>query len=74
MREVLKKTGWFALFWYFVTAVITYVVPNPHKEPVVYLIVFCGVTMVSLMAFVVFWVPYDIDREIKERKDKKHRS
>ncbi len=71
MFNVCKNTFWIFIVTYVIALGITYFFPNPHKQDIVYLLVFCGTTIFNLLVFLGFFTVYDIEREIQERKNER---
>lgn len=71
MIKVFLHTFCVSIVTYVIALGITYLFPNPHKQDIIYLLVFCGTTIFNLLVFLGFFTVYDIEREIKERKNER---
>lgn len=71
MFNVCRNTKSISIVTYVIAFGITYLFPNPHKQDIVYLLVFCGTTIFNLLVFLGFFTAYDIEREIQERKNER---
>ena len=66
MNEVIKNTSRISLFVYILCLSFTYFYPNPNKESIIYIIVFCGATVFNCAVFTYFHTFYMIEQEKQE--------
>lgn len=71
MKEVVRKTAQLSFIVYLISFAIAYLIPNPHKQAIIYIITFCGATIFNSMVFLAFWCEGSLEQEILERRNER---
>ena len=71
MKEVVRKTAQLSFIVYLISFATAYLIPNPHKQAIIYIITFCGATIVNAIIFVTFWFLWSLEQEILERRNER---
>lgn len=73
MKEVVRKTAQLSCIVYLISFAVAYLIPNPHKQGIIYIITFVGATIVNSTIFVAFWSLWSLEQEILERRNERER-
>ena len=73
MKEVVRKTAQLSFIVYLISFAVAYLIPNPHKQGIIYIITFCGATIFNSMFFMAFWCEWSLEQEIIKRRNERNR-
>jgi hypothetical protein len=71
MKEVARKTARLSFVVYLISFTTAYLIPNPHKQDIVYVITFSGATIFNSMIYLWFWTQWSLEQEILEIRNER---